>query len=444
MKKILVDVDNILVGTIDSKNRTGLYWTAYNIVCKMIENNLDITFVTNKYTVGIYKELVKSDNKFNNTKCISSRYNYEKFVFLDHILTFFTKNRILYKQRKRNSTKSSLQWILNIFLYLVYSLLYKILDLLTKLSYNKKILDFEIYQSLFYKIPCRIIKCHKIKKFIFVHDILPLIRTRDFCIKKKKQKKCRGNFYKIFENLDENVTFICNSENTKKDLLEYFPEFKQNRAIVAPLAADKKQFFKIEDKDNVNSNKILSKYGITTNGKYILSLCSLNPRKNLIFLLDCFVKFLDNNKDIKDLSLVLAGPKGWRIDNLFTEISNYKKYKDKIIVTGFLNEKDINIIYNNTFCFVFPSFYEGFGLPILEAMQCGIPVISSNTSSMPEVYGNVAIPINPEKSEDLISGLHEIYYNNDLREELSTKSLERSKIFSWDKTFNVILDAYEL
>lgn len=439
--KILVDIDNILVGTIDKKNKTGLYWTAYNIAGKMIENKLDVTFVTNKYTVNIFDELAESDKQFQNTKCISSRYSN---IFLDKIITFFIKKRFLYKREKRNSTKYSLRWILNIFLYLIYSILFKIFNFLTSFSYNREILDFEIYQSLFYKIPKAILNCNRIRKFIFVHDILPLIRTRDFSSKKNGQRRCRGNFYEIFRNLDRNVTFICNSENTKKDLVEYFPQFKLNKIVVAPLAANKKQFFKLENEDIALRNKILQKYGIPIDKKYVLSLCSLNPRKNLIFLLDCFIKFLDDNKNIQDLYLVLAGPKGWRIDNLFSKISDCEKYKDRIILTGFLDESDINTVYNNAFCFVFPSLYEGFGLPVLEAMQCRVPVISSNTSSMPEVYGDAAVPINPENMEDLVSGLYKMYYDDVLRKELSVKGLERSKIFSWDRTFEIMLYAYKL
>ena len=442
--KILVDIDNVLVGTIDKKNKTGLYWTSYNIICKMLEEKFDITFITNKYTIGVFNDFIKTDSNFSHTNCISLKYNYEKFIILDKILTILVKNRILYKQRKRDSSEHSLKKIYNFIIYLIFSLLYKILDLPTKFLFNNEILNFDVYQSMFYRIPDKIMYYKNIKKFLFIHDLLPLIRTRDFSKKKKKQKKSRGNFYKIFKNVNKDTTLICNSESTKNDLIDHFPNFKENKILVAPLAADKKQFYKIEHDDINYKNKVLQKYQIPINSKYLLSLSSLNPRKNLIFLLDCFIEFLSKNKNIQDLYLVLAGPKGWKIDNLFEKIADCKEYKDKIILTGFLDEKDINCIYNNALFFVFPSLYEGFGLPVLEAMQCGVPVISSNKSSMPEVYGDAALPIDPENKDDLMEAIEKLYYDENLRKNLSEKGLTRSKLFDWSKTVKIMTSGYSL
>ena len=164
----------------------------------------------------------------------------------------------------------------------------------------------------------------------------------------------------------------------------------------------------------------------------------------LLGLLDCFIEFLSKNKNIQDLYLVLAGPKGWKIDNLFEKIADCKEYKDKIILTGFLDEKDINCIYNNALFFVFPSLYEGFGLPVLEAMQCGVPVISSNKSSMPEVYGDAALPIDPENKDDLMEAIEKLYYDENLRKNLSEKGLVRSKSFDWGKTVKIMTSGYSL
>lgn len=435
MKKVLIDIDNVLAGVVDKKNRTGLYWTAYNIICELINSGSDITFITNRFTTYIYKELCKNDEKFKNFRCISSHYE-------DRIINYIISNKIKLKTKRRNS--NNIKKIYFLFVYLIFALMDDIIDIFRNFTFNRKTLSFDIYQSFFYKIPDKIAKSENIKKFIFVHDILPLMRSHDFKKKPKKQMKIKNNFYNIFTNLDNRVVFFYNSKCTKKDFLRYFPKFKGNLNIVAYLAADRKMFFEIKNQDINVKNSILKKYDVPVDKKYILSLSSLNPRKNLLFLVESFCKFLDKNEEIKDLYLVLAGPRGWQIDNLFKEIADNEKYRDKIIITGFINEDDINIIYNSAFCFAFPSLYEGFGLPILEAMQCGLPTISSNTSSMPEVYGNAALEIDPKKEDDLINAISNIYYNEDFRVNLSKKSLNRSKHFDWRETAIKIIEQYKI
>lgn len=435
MKKILIDIDNVLAGIVDKKNRTGLYWVAYNIIDKLINSNLNITFITNRFTTYVYRELYKNDEKFKNFRCISSLYE-------NKIINYIISNKIKLKTKKRNS--SNIKKIYFLFMYLIFALMKDIIDIFRNFTFNKEALDFDIYQSFFYRIPDKIAKSADIKKFIFVHDVLPLMRSHDFKKKLKEQTKIKNNFYNIFTNLDNNVVFFYNSNCTKKDFLRYFPKFEKNLNIVVYLAADRRRFFKIKNHDINIINSILEKYNIPIDKKYILSLSSLNPRKNLLFLVDCFCKFLDKNEEITDLYLVLAGPKGWQIDSLFKKIANNEKYRTKIIMTGFLDENDINIVYNSAFCFAFPSLYEGFGLPILEAMQCGVPTISSNTSSMSEVYGDAALGVNPEKENDLVNAISDIYYNEDFRAALSKKSLDRSKYFDWEKASEKIIDQYNI
>ncbi|TKZ25243.1 glycosyltransferase, partial [Brachyspira catarrhinii] len=121
-------------------------------------------------------------------------------------------------------------------------------------------------------------------------------------------------------------------------------------------------------------------------------------------------------------------------DKLFDNINKNKSYKDKIIVTGFIPDKDINIIYNKAFCFAFPSLFEGFGLPVLEAIQCNIPVISSNITSLPEIYGDAGIGFNPKNEIELINALHSIYYNENIRKQLIKNCNIQKKKFSIKNT----------
>ena len=230
------------------------------------------------------------------------------------------------------------------------------------------------------------------------------------------------------------------SQYTLNEVNKNFPELKDTNYILNLNSYNKDQYNLI-DKNKIDKS-ILSKYNIPENTPYILSLSSLNKRKNLPLLIDSFIEFLEKNKDIKDLNLVLAGLKGWMFDDIFNSINNANKYKDRIILTGFIDEKDINTIYNSAYTFVFPSFAEGFGLPVLEAMACGVPVISSNFTSLPEVYGDSALSFNPTKKEELVECLEKIYNDKNFREDLIQKGLNRVKEFSWEKTTKNMINEY--
>lgn len=251
-----------------------------------------------------------------------------------------------------------------------------------------------------------------------------------------------GGLGNKINRMPDDTTIFTVSEYAKSEILKHFPKFKPENIVVNLLATDTKKYYKLDNIDKDKRNEVLKKYNIPTDKKYILSLCSLNKRKNLAFLVESFVDFLHKNPQINDLNLVLAGPNGWLMDEMFNSISNADKYKDRIILAGFIDDKDVNMIYNSSFMFIYPSLAEGFGLPVLEAMQCGIPVISSNTTSLPEVYGNSAIGIDPTNMEDLEKAIKEIYFNEATRSRLIEEGLKQVKGFSWEKTVDNIINEY--
>ena len=171
------------------------------------------------------------------------------------------------------------------------------------------------------------------------------------------------------------------------------------------------------------------KYGIPR-GPYILSLGTLEPRKNIVHLIRSFAQLVAQ-ENLPDLSLVLAGAAGWDYGSIFEELTRYPQLKQRIIFTGYVADEDLSPLYSGALVFVYPSFYEGFGLPPLEAMQCGTPVITSNTSSLPEVVGGAGIMLNPSDHEGLCQQMLAIYRSSALREELSARSLEQARKFSW-------------
>lgn len=425
---ILFDFDLVFKSSYDNSYRTGLFNVEYNIVTEMLKNYSDKFnfFATCKCNERIYNDLVLK--AFPEFKGIQFLNIYSKKNECKKVINFYIS------KLKKNKTFISKIKIIFLKLYKVMAPLFN--------SKKEPNIDFvNIYQSFFYRIPDIILKNKNIKKFTILHDILPYTNPEYFEKDNINYEKCKQNFkdkYLYFKNQDVNVFVV--SQYTLDEVNKNFPELKDTNFIVNLISYNKNQYFVI-DENKINKN-ILSKYNIPKNVPFILTLSSLNKRKNLAFLIDSFIQFLEKNQDIKDLNLVLAGPKGWLFDDIFNSINNTNKYKDRIILTGFVDEKDINIIYNSAYAFVFPSLAEGFGLPILEAMACGIPVLSSNTASLPEVYGDSVLNFNPTKQEELVECLEKIYNDKELRKILIQQGLNRAKKFSWDKTSKNMINEY--
>ena len=176
-------------------------------------------------------------------------------------------------------------------------------------------------------------------------------------------------------------------------------------------------------------------------GDYFLSLATIEPRKNLLYTLGCFKQIL-REPGMGHIHFIIAGKRGWKTDHLYKEIFSDPILKNRIVFTGFIPDKYLSAIYSGALAFIYPSLYEGFGLPPLEAMQCGTPVITSNTSSLPEVVGDAGIMINPKDGDALCQAMIDIVKNNKLRNHLSKKGIERTKLFSWKKCADETIKAY--
>ena len=163
----------------------------------------------------------------------------------------------------------------------------------------------------------------------------------------------------------------------------------------------------------------------------------MGKRKNLKFAIENFFTFIKKH-DIDDLKLVLGGSVWKKYEKELSNIIN-KYDSSKIILTGYINDEDLKKYYSNALCFIYPSLYEGFGLPVLEAMQCGCPVITSNRTSLPEVIDNAGIQINPESNKELINAYERMYFDKDFRKKCINKGLERAKLFSWEKCAKEII-----
>ena len=225
---------------------------------------------------------------------------------------------------------------------------------------------------------------------------------------------------------------IAISNFGKKELVKYF-NADPEKIVVTHLAA--KDIFTPRGLEE--QNRVLEKYKIPHD--FIFSLGSNEPRKNIGTLVRAYMNLSENVKNVHHL--VIAGGAGWL--NSDTDSLIESQNSPQIHRIGYIDEQDLPALYSAACAFVYPSLYEGFGLPILEAMSCGTPVITSNTASMPEISGDAAFFFDPANDHQLTALLFDVMGNENLRKELSRKGIDRARQFSWDKTARATLKIYE-
>ncbi len=183
---------------------------------------------------------------------------------------------------------------------------------------------------------------------------------------------------------------------------------------------------------------------VVAGGGHILFVGTIEPRKNIQGLIKAFnylKKILVEVGRGRPLQLYIAGMKGWMYEDIFKEYEN-SAFKEDIIFKGYVSDSELAELYRNASVFVYPSFYEGFGFPILEAFGHGVPVITSKTSSCGEIAGNRALLINPENYKEIGEAILKVINSEALRQELIRKGLERAKTFSWEKTAKEFISVF--
>ena len=295
--------------------------------------------------------------------------------------------------------------------------------------YPSRFPDVDIFHSPYYIFSRR--ESVKAPRIFTVYDLIPILHPEFFAHNQS------GELRATLEQIKPDDSVICISHSTKNDLCNY-TGLPSDRVFVTHLAADPNIFYPCSEEA---SQRVRHKYGIPPES-YLLSVCTLEPRKNIDLAIRCFAQLVIQ-QGIEDLNLVLVGTKGWKENKIFAEIERNAFLKNRIIVTGYVADEDLAALYSGALAFVYPSFYEGFGLHPLEAMQCGVPVITSNTSSLPEVVGDAGIMLDPRDADGLCQSMLGIYQNPSLREEMSRKSLAQAKKFTWKKCVAETIAAYK-
>ena len=267
-----------------------------------------------------------------------------------------------------------------------------------------------------------VLKKKKIKTVVTIHDLAFKYFPEMFTFKERWKLNLLAKL--AIERSDGIVTI---SEASKRDILKFYPQVKAEKIKVIYHGFDKTVFS--QQRDLNEEQRIKNNFNIQ--GDYLLYVGAIQPRKNLVVLIEAFEK-IKSNKQNKKLQLVLAGERAWLWKSIWKKIEK-SPYKTDIITPGKIKFKNLGHLMRGATIFIFPSLYEGFGIPILEAMASRVPVICAQNSSLPEVAGKAALFFSADKALDLATKIEVVLTNKELRKKLIEKGKLRIEKFSWQK-----------
>lgn len=394
--KLLFDATELSYYLEESGHRAGVFFVALNLFREFKKReDIELTLYCDFKRYYFLKDIIAKVEEFKGLELL----NENSIVNL-----FFAKMNYSIKT-KNNSNKFGMMYLSRLYENLFHH------------KNKKNLAELKMFDAYFspFTAPSDEILASNLKRFRMIHDIIPILEKGK--IPTNKSLWC----YRIYNTINKNDFYLTNSECTRRDILNYF---NLNEANIKTTLLGVDESFRPTEAPKTE--------------KYVFSLCTLGKRKNLIFAIKNFFKFIEKNK-IKDLKLVLAGGIWDRFKNeLAKAIGNFDQ--SKIEVLGYVKDEDLPKLYSNAMMFVYPSLYEGFGLPVLEAMKCGCPVITSNCSSLPEVIGDAGIQIDPNDDEALINAYEKMYYDKFYRELSIERGLIRAKNFSWEKCADSIIN----
>jgi glycosyltransferase involved in cell wall biosynthesis len=319
------------------------------------------------------------------------------------------KNRKFFTCSEENIT---IKLVPKIFSSPIGKIIWEQLFLLSSLQKNK----IDLYHGLGFVLP--LWKRSKTKFLVTIADMTFFSHPQHHTF--LKQVYFRFMIPRTLKNADKIITI---SKNTKNDILSHL-NINAKKIENIYLAAD--SIFRPQKKEVWK--KIKEKYQIKND--YILFVGMLEPRKNIPGIIKA-----------KDLTLVIVGKKGWLYEEIFALVKSLK-IQDQVIFTGYVPDEDLPALYKGAKCFVYPSFYEGFGIPIIEAMACGCPVITSKNSSMEEIANAAAITIDPNQPEAIAEAIKTIINNDKEREKMKKLGILHAKKFTWDTMARETMQLY--
>lgn len=390
--KLLFDATELTYYNENSGHKAGVFYVALNLLNEFKRMGVDVTLYCN-FKRYCYMKHIK---KFSDFELVKE----------NSILNLFWSKLLYLTDKFPKRIK---------YMFIILARFYEEYFCRPNKKNIAEINKFDAYFSPFTP-PSKDVEFSNFKRFRMIHDVIPILE-------KGLPKTPKDWYFRVYNSINNKDYYLTNSEYTKNDVLNYFPFINEDHIKTTLLGANQ-EFYPTNEQSEINEN-------------YIFSLCTLGKRKNLVFAIENFFRFIEKH-NIGNLKLVLGGGV-WNKFEKELESTLDKYDRSKIILTGYIPEKELKKYYSNALCFIYPSLYEGFGLPVLEAMQCGCPVISSNRTSLPEVLGEAGILINPISDEEMVLAYEKMYFDKEFREKCVAKGLERAKSFSWQKCAKEVL-----
>jgi len=269
-----------------------------------------------------------------------------------------------------------------------------------------------------------------VPEIVSVHDVSFLEHPEYFHWERSAQLRLT-----VRRTVHRAARVLTGSEFARQSILRAY-NIDPDKVVTIPIAAN--PIFRPLPRDRAQ-REVRDRLKI--DGPFILTVGDLQPRKNHVGLIHAFEALVQNHPQIKQ-KLVLAGKATWFAPQI-REAARHSRVADRILFTGFVEDNDLLKLYNACDCFVFPSFYEGFGIPILEAMACGRAVACANTSSMPEVADGAGILFDPTSKNEIVRALADILLDTELRNRLERLGLQRAPQFTWNRTAERTLELYQ-
>jgi len=284
-----------------------------------------------------------------------------------------------------------------------------------------------IVHSLHYSFPLLPMKA---KKVVTVHDMTFFLFPKLHLVRKRI-------YFRFFISRASRQAdmAITDSLSTAKDFME---RFRVDESRVATVYLGKDDRFECSSSPNEeNIAEAKARYGIT--GDYLLYMGTIEPRKNIMRIVSSFHRVANKRRD---LLLVIAGKPGWHHGEILDSITR-REPGNRVRYIGFVDEQDKPCIIAGARIFIYPSLYEGFGIPVLESLACGVPTITSNVSSLPEIAGDAALCIDPYDENEIYEAIEKLLDDKKLYNTLRVKSTQRASIFSWEKTAAETIAVYK-
>lgn len=403
MKKIIFDATVLVDGDDLKEERRGIYFVAKNLLLEMCRQNKGeiVLYASGCKLAGLPKVIADLNLSVKPYRSVP--------VFgkmLHKAMTFCRKKRMLPDSNGILKSFCSLA----IFILAAFSSIY-----FSCLNIGLKYGEDTVFFSPRTSAPWFINRQKAVKKYVVLYDLIPVLF-------KNREMLRWGWFAYLLRTLNGDDTYFAISENTKKDFCNYSTKVNPEHVLVTPLAADEKFSPQVGPEAR---RRLHSKYGIPSGKRYVLAVGGRDPRKNAARIVRTFVAFKRKN-EIGDLILVVSGCHENRDDG-------------DVLYRSYIEGKDLPLLYSNAEWFAFTSQYEGFGLPPLEAMQCGCPVIASNNSSIPEVVGDAGLMIDWDSDDQHVDAFEKYYFDESLRNECRNKGLKRAAKFSCEKTTEIMM-----